>query len=138
MSKVTDKMAGAIAKPVNRAAIVILGAFTAVWGLWVSNPFWEVFSRAPLYDALNSSGPPGIDAETFWGGVALICDLFVCYGAICKERPAILLGSAIIGWVWAVISVMYFLGDWRNTGGITSGTLSIYGWFIFLNVLVNK
>ena len=39
-----------------------LGIYTILWGLWVANPFWDVFSTAPLYSQLSSIAP-----EVFWG-----------------------------------------------------------------------
>jgi hypothetical protein len=39
---------------------------------------------------------------------------------------------------WLMVSVMFFAGDWQNTGGITAATLAVYCGFIWLNLRVNR
>ena len=122
----------ALLRPVNRAVIIILGAYTVLWGVWVANPYWDVFTRAPLYDELNHFG-----SEPFWGIIAMVCGGITIYGATKPSFRALCAGAVVAFFHWLMISVFYFVGDWQNTGGITSLTFSILAAYIFLNIKVN-
>jgi hypothetical protein len=64
-------------KPINTAAIIILGAYTILWGLWVANPFWTVFDQAPIYNWMMQVMP-----EWIWGVVAILVGLLMVYGVL--------------------------------------------------------
>jgi hypothetical protein len=120
-------------KPVNTAAIIILGVYTTLWGFWMANPLWQVFTRAPLYAKMAAIAP-----EWFWGSLALAVGVFMIYGVI-RHKYLPLASGALVGYFhWLIISVLYFLGDWRNTGGITAGVISVYCGFIWLNIRKNR
>lgn len=127
-----DKFAHALLKPINTAAVVLLGIYTVVWGSWLANPFWSVFGRAQLFSTLGMVAP-----EVFWGCLAIACGLVTIYGAYRRSYPALTFGSAVAGWHWFMISIFYFLGDWQNTGGITALVFAVYAAFIWLNIRVN-
>lgn len=120
-------------KPVNKSAIILIGMYTFAWGLWVASPFWDVFTSAPLYSALIGVIP----AEWFWGSVAILCGLVTIRGALRRSYHSLLAGAGVIGWHWLIISILYFAGDWHNTGGITALFLAFYGAYIYLNLKVN-
>lgn len=120
-------------RPLNPTIIVILGVYTVVWGLWVANPFWTVFTQAPLYAAMA-----GIAGEWFWGGIAILAGIITSYGAYKPSYFNMHLGSFVAALHWLVIAIMYFLGDWTNTGGITSLCFAIYASIVWLNVKFNK
>ena len=122
----------AFLKPVNTAAISILGFTTFIWGLWIANPFWTVFDQAQLYDWMN------VLPEWFWGSVAVIVGVFMVYGVAKRSFSRLVLGARIGFYHWFVIGIMYFGGDWQNTGGIISMMLSAYCAFIWLNLKVNQ
>lgn len=126
-------------QPINTAAIVILGVFTVIWGAWVANPFWDVFTSAKLYSALYNFAPftTFIPPEIFWGCLAIICGLVTCRGALKRTYRTLTVGSGVMVWHWAMIATFYFIGDWHNTGGITSLVLACYAAFIYLNIKVN-
>lgn len=128
-----EKLISALLRPVNGAAVVILGAYTFVWGLWVASPFWEVFTRAELYGALSILAP-----EVFWGILAIFCGVVIMWGAWKRSEQALIVASLVGGWHWAMIAFFYFLGDVTNTGGITSLTFSIYAVYTYLNLKVNS
>lgn len=134
MSIVPDKehLAGALLKPINPAASIILGVYTVLWGLWVVNPFWSVFARAPLYSVMATIAP-----EWAWGCFALFCGSLMIYGAWKRSFGALTRGSIFVWGHWFLIGVCYFLGDWQSTGGITAIMLSIYAAFVYLNIRVN-
>lgn len=127
-----EKFAEALLKPVNTAAIVILGLYTITWGLWVANPFWSVFPGTQLFSALGLLAP-----EVFWGTLAVVCGLITVRGAYRRSYRALVIGALTAGAHWSMIAFFYFLGDWTNTGGITSLTFAIYAAFIYLNIRVN-
>lgn len=120
-------------KPINKSAIILLGIYTVVWGVWVVSPFWDVFTTAPLYSAMLGVIP----AEWFWGITAIICGLVTVRGAVTRSYRALLAGAGVVGWHWFIISILYFIGDWHNTGGITALFLALYAAFIYLNLKVN-
>lgn len=127
-----ETFAQALLKPINPAGAIILGVYTFVWGVWVANPFWTVFTQASLYSVMSSIAP-----EVFWGLLAMACGLAVIYGAVKRSYGAIIFGASVGGWHWFMIASFYLLGDIYNTGGITSLTFAIYAVFIYLNVKVN-
>lgn len=133
----SKKLAEALLLPINPAAVVLLGIYTTIWGFWVANPFWTVFSQAPLYDVLASIPPAVIPPEYFWGTIAMVCGCITIYGAIKRSYRPLITGASVAGWHWFMISVFYFLGDAANTGGITALIFAVYGAFVYLNIKVN-
>jgi hypothetical protein len=131
-----EKLAQTILKPINPSIIVILGAYTVLWGLWIANPFWTVFTQAPLYAVMAHSAP--IYPEVFWGTYAIISGLFTMRGAMKPSYRNLQWGSFFAFAHWLIIGMMYFMGDWMNTGGITAITFSIYSAIVWLNVKINK
>lgn len=134
MSNVITKehLAGALLKPINPAASVILGIYTILWGLWVVNPYWSVFARAPLYDVMAQLAP-----EWMWGCFALLCGGLMAYGATKRSYRALTNGAGAVWFHWCIIGICYFLADWQSTGGITSLCIACYAAFVYLNIRVN-
>jgi hypothetical protein len=119
-------------KPINPAASIILGIYTVLWGLWVVNPFWSVFARAPLYTVMAQLAP-----EWAWGCFALFCGGLMIYGAAKRSFGALTRGAGFVGMHWFLICLCYFLSDWQSTGGITALMMAIYAGFVYLNIRVN-
>ena len=134
MSIVTNKehLAGALLKPINPAASVILGVYTVLWGLWVVSPFWSVFARASYYSVMASLAP-----EVLWGIFALFCGGMMMYGAIKRSYRALTNGAGVMFGHWFIISLCNFLADWQATGGVTSMMIALYAGFVYLNIRVN-
>ena len=130
---IIKKLVNGLLKPINTSAVSILGIYTILWGVWVANPFWHVFSTAALYSQLNSIAP-----EVFWGLLAIVIGIITMYGVIRPSYRSLTMGALAVGWHWWMISLLYFMGDWQNTGGITAGIFFVYGCFIWLNLRVNK
>ena len=127
------KFATAILKPVNTAAIIILGVYTTLWGFWVANPFWTVFDQAPLYNWMMR-----VMAEVYWGLLALAVGILMIYGVLKHSYRSLITGALVGYFHWLMIAIMYFGADWQNTGGITSFIVSMYCGFIWLNITKNK
>lgn len=127
-----EGLAKSLLLPINPSAVIILGVYTIVWGLYVANPFWNVFTQAALYSQLAMLAP-----EVFWGCLAIACGTVTCYGAIKRKYRPLTVGAQTAGWHWLMISIMYFLGDPLNTGGITALVFAIYAVFIYINLRVN-
>lgn len=119
-------------KPVNLSLVALLGTFTVLWGFWVGNPFWNVFTRAPLYSVMS------FFPELGWGVAAFIAGLTILYGVWHPSYKAITRGLWTGSVYWIGISVMFFMGDWQNTGGITAAALSLLFAFIWINMRVNE
>jgi hypothetical protein len=127
-----EKLAKALLLPINPAAVIVLGIYTVVWGFWVANPFWSVFSSAELFGVLARLAP-----EYFWGCLAIVCGSITIYGAVKRSYKPLVRGAATSGWHWFMISIFYFMGDPLNTGGITALTFAVYAAFVYLNIRVN-
>jgi hypothetical protein len=127
------KLAKNILKPVNTAAMIILGVYTFLWGFWVGNPFWTVFDQAPLYNWMERFAP-----EAFWGLVAMAVGVLMTYGVLRHSYKSLVFGALVGYFHWLIIAIMYLGADWQNTGGITSLVISFYCGFIWLNITKNK
>lgn len=128
----TEKLAKALLLPINPAAVIILGIYTIVWGAWVANPLWEVFSHAPLYAKMATFAP-----EWAWGLLAIAMGAMTVYGAVRRYYPALVRGAASSGLFWFFVSIFYFVSDAASTGGITALVFAVYAFFIYLNIRVN-
>ena len=127
-----ERLAQALLLPINPAAVIIMGIYTVVWGIWVANPFWTVFTQAALSSKLASLAP-----EYFWGTIAIICGTITIYGAVSRRYGPLTRGAMAAGWHWLMIAIFYFMGDPFNTGGITALIFAVYAAFIYLNLRVN-
>lgn len=127
-----ERFVQALLLPINPALIVLLGIYTVVWGFWIANPFWTVFTQAPLYSAMAGFAP-----EWAWGGVALITGTVVTMGAVKRSYRALTRGAAVAFFHWFLIALMYFAGDPLSTGGITSLVIALYAAVVYLNIRVN-
>lgn len=132
MKERKEKLAEALLLPINPALIVLLGIFTVVWGFWIANPFWTVFTQAPLYDYMAALAP-----EWVWGGIAITAGVVICIGAVKRSYRALTTGAGVAFIHWLLISLMYFAGDPLNTGGITALLLAVYAAMVYLNIRIN-
>jgi hypothetical protein len=128
-----EKIASSLLKPINPSIIIVLGIYTVLWGLWIINPLWSVFPQAPLYSAMAAIAP-----EYVWGAIAIISGATTIRGAIKPSYYNIQLGSFIAFFHWLVIGILYLIGDWMNTGGITSLTFAMYSAIVWVNIKVNR
>lgn len=128
----TDEIARNMRRPINTAAISILGAYTFLWGLWIALP-WDTFTRGPIYDMMAILAP-----EPIWGASAMVIGSIILYG-VAKNSFTYLRRGALIGfYYWFVISGFYLLGSWESTGWINSAMVAIYCAFVALNLRINK
>lgn len=121
-----------VLQPINTAAVIILGVFTVLWGLWVFSPFWDVFNRAVVYHYFQ------ILPEYFWGSVAIASGTAMIYGVLRNSYRSLTMGSMVGFLHWFVIMAFFFAGDWQNTGGVTYLMIAVYCGYIWLNLRVNK
>lgn len=122
-----------LSKPINTAAIVIMGVYTILWGFWVGNPFWSVFHEAPQYSWLAR-----VLSEYGWGGIAVGVGIVMVYGVIRNSFHSLSIGSLVGAVFWGVIATGYYVGDWRDTAGLTKTMICLYCCFIFLNIRMNR
>lgn len=130
LNKIAVSLRGLLSVPLNKSSTTILALYTILWGLWVANPFWDVFSRAPLYNALSSVAP-----EVVWGGIALVCGCFMLWGVLRNSVKSLTWGAFVGFMNWFVIGGGYFIGDWQNTGGITTVAIAIFCGLVYLNAV---
>lgn len=127
-----EKFATALLLPINPALVVLLGIYTVVWGLWIANPFWDVFATAPLFSAMAN-----VASEYVWGGIAIVAGIVIIAGSYIRSYGALTRGSAVAFLHWFIISIMYFMGDPLNTGGITSLVIALYAAMVYWNIRIN-
>lgn len=126
-----QRFAQMLMEPINSVLIIILGAYTLVWGLWVINPFWDVFTHAALYSEMAKY------PEWAWGAFATASGLGILMGINKGSNKSLRLGAGIAYFHWLIISIMYFKGDWQNTGGITALAFSVYAFVVFVRLRKN-
>ncbi len=134
MAKFWEGVLREILRPLSRGVTIVTAFYTILWGLWVINPFWTVFTQAALYSGLEQLG-----SEWFWGGLAIVTGVLAIYTALkdsIKIKPYTCV--ALLGWHWLLVSLLYFYGDWHNTGGITSAFIALLCAYIYLNIKQNS
>lgn len=130
LRRIFIRLAPIFYRPVAPAVIQALALYTLIWGVWVINPFWEVFSQAGLYSGLS-----GVAPEAAWGGFAIVCGIAGMF-SLRRHWPKVTSAASMaISLHWAIVSLFYFMGDWQNTGGITALFLSILSAAVYLNVM---
>lgn len=131
MSRIERGLLGALRGPINPAAILIMATYTILWAFWIGIPLWDVFPTSSLYRVMSYF------PEWFWGMTGMTAGLFMLRGVLTRRVRALSLG-AFIGFVhWLVIGLLYLVGNWHNTGGITSIMIAVYCAYIYLNLRIN-
>lgn len=133
MSKLLDRLAVALLKPVNEVVTAMLGVYTITWGLWVANPWIDTFTHTALYSQLLDVIP----AEWVWGIFACVFGLLTLVGLLRHLPKTLFSGAGASGIHWFVITIFYFMGDISNTGGITALFICILSGYIYLNCKIN-
>lgn len=128
-----EKLARALLRPINTSGVIILGYYTLLWGIWLVMPWWSVFSTAPLFAIMAVLMP-----EWAWGTFAIAIGLGLIVATFKQHFISMTWVTLLTGWLWAAVSVFYFVADWQSTGGITSLMLAVYCAFVYLNIRVNK
>lgn len=130
--KKTDEVARGLRKPINTAAISIMGIYTFLWGLWLALP-WPTFNTGPVYNVMSTLGP-----EIVWGVAAMCIGAVIIWGVTSQTYKALLRGALAGFYYWLVISVFYMLGSWSADGWINAFMVSVYCAFVAINLRVNK
>lgn len=129
----TEKIAVSILRPINPSLIIVLAIYTIFWGLWLANPFTHVFGAAAIYSAMSALLP-----EVVWGGIAIASGLLIMRGALKPSFSNLQIGAFVGFFHWFIIGILYLMGDWINTGGITALTFAIYSAIIWVNIKLNR
>jgi hypothetical protein len=96
------------------------GTFTVVWGLWLLAPWWTVLTRADIYQAMEDFMP-----EWGWGVNAVLAGTAQVYGVLERSRRGLVWGTVAGVYHWGVISLLYLISDWANTGWLVSAWLAL-------------
>lgn len=99
----------------------LLGALWALaWGIWVGNPFWNVFPSSPTFRVLSQVAP-----ESVWG----LCSLAVGVGqlwAVYRDHLGWRYRVSVLAFLlWSFITLMFMLGNPSSTATITYGMLAL-------------
>ncbi len=107
-----------------KAIWIALGSYTIAWGLWIGNPFWDAFRpQAALYSEMKNFMP-----EWAWGLHAITIGIAIIYGIVKHWPRGIVWGYVASMYHWGLIAIFYALGDWHNTGVITSLAIMSFAW----------
>ncbi|ASR76480.1 hypothetical protein SEA_SAMISTI12_48 [Streptomyces phage Samisti12] len=128
----TDEMARGLRKPINTAAISIMGVYTFIWGLWLALP-WATFARSPIYGMMSNLAP-----ELVWGVAAMAIGAIMLYGVWSQVYRALHRGALAGFYYWFVISGFYLMGSWQSVGWINAFMVAIYCAFVAINLRVNR
>jgi hypothetical protein len=110
-----------------KALWIVIGGYTAAWGAWLLSPWWGVFSpRAGLYDQMNDFMP-----EWAWGVHAIVIGVCIIIGAAYRWPRGLWWGRVASTYHWTLIGVFYTLGDWHNTGALTSFAIVVLVHFMW-------
>lgn len=126
-------IADVLLQPLNTGGIILLAVYTMLWGVWLMFPFWDTFTAAQLYSVMSAVMP-----ELAWGIIAFAAGVVMAYGVLKPSYKSLTRGAWVGGMHWLAIAVMYFIGDYTNTGGITSLIFAAYACWIYVNIRVNK
>jgi hypothetical protein len=132
LEKVLDRLTYTLLMPLHKMVVFALGLYTLVWGLWVANPIWSVFEQADLYVVMAQVAP-----EWAWGLLAVVCGSSIIWGALRMSYKSLVGGAQLSFCHWLLVAIFYFIGDFHNTGGITSLFIAGYSAWVALNLKVN-
>lgn len=127
-----ERIAEGLLRPINPYATVLLGALTLVWGMWIVNPFWNVFPTSRVYSQASDFAP-----EWAWGTWSTLCGALILISLYKGSYKYLVRFLGFATWHWSTISTMFFWGDWQNTAGVTYGFIAIYCIYSYLNIKVN-
>ena len=128
-----ERVAASLLKPINPSVIIILGIYTIMWGVWVANPIWTVFTQAPVYSAMAE-----LAGEVTWGSIAVVAGLFIVRGATKPSYDNLVAGSIVGFFYWLVVGALFVVGDWQSTGGINALVFAAYSGIVWLNIKRNR
>jgi hypothetical protein len=128
----TDEIARGLRKPINTAAISIMGVYTFVWGLWLALP-WQTFVRSPIYESMSNLAP-----ELVWGIAAMFIGALMLWGVVKMGYKALHRGALAGFYYWLVVSGFYLFGAWQSVGWLNAFMVAIYCAFVAINLQVNK
>src|SRR5437868_10753898 len=123
-----QNVAKALIEPINPSAIILLGAMTIFWGLWMIAPWWTVYGTGLQY-AYMSQIP-----EVVWGGIAVVCGLGTSIGAIKGLYKPVLAGASIAFLHWTMITILFMAGSLVSPEWIFTLTFAVYAAYIRINV----
>lgn len=127
-----ETIARGLIKPLNPYASSLLGMLTMTWGLWIINPFWNVFDTAPVYNEALGFAP-----EVYWGAWATLCGIIILLSLYFSNAIWLARATGFAIWHWSTVSGMLWWGDWHNTAGLTYMFIAMYSTFIYLNIKIN-
>jgi hypothetical protein len=130
--KKTDEIARGMRKPINTAAISIMGAYTFIWGLWLALP-WDTFGRSSVYEMLNNLAP-----ELAWGIAAMLIGLYILRGVWKGAYKALHKGALAGFYYWFIVAGFYLIGSWQSTAWINAIMVAVYCAFVAINLRVNR
>lgn len=132
MRKIFDELAVNLSKPINTSAISIMALYTFSWGVWLLMP-WKALGISPASNLLKTLAP-----EPALGATAILIGSIMFYGVVKNGYKALRRGAAAGFYFWFTVSLLNLFSYWRSTGWITAGMVSIYCFFVAVNLRVNR
>lgn len=120
-----------LTRPINPYSTLLVGAMTAMWGIWLLMP-WSVFGSAALFSKMAEFAP-----EWAWGAWALTCGVLIILSVYNGLYKWLYRAMGFAVWHWSTVSTFMWWGDWRNTGGVTYSFVALMCIYLYINIKVN-
>lgn len=133
MRTALSRLAAQLIQPLRPLAIIVLGVYTLVWGIWVIEPAWNAIGHGQVFKVMSSLFP-----EYVWGTLGILIGIVLLFGLIIKSYQVLVVGSTLSGWFWGLITLLLFFGDWHSVLGWTALVFAIHASFIYLNIKINR
>ena len=109
-----------------RPFMVVLGFWTAAWGLWLAIP-WSVTFANPIYDAVRFLAP-----ESVWGFVLFAIGVGQIYHAFRPIRWAALIITFVATFLWSFIFIAFIVSAPYTTAMPVYGQVVIWNaWLLY-------
>lgn len=131
IDRLIDGIKDSMFRPINKSASAILGVFSIVWGFWLANPFWSVFSSEEVFEIMR------ILPETAWGTLAMALGVAILMG-MKGSRFSLLKWAVRAGfYFWLFVAIASLVGDWASPVGPTMLMITSYMGYVALNLSIN-
>lgn len=109
-----------------RPFMVVLGFWTAAWGLWLAIP-WAITFTNPIYDAVRF-----LASESVWGIVLFVVGVGKIYHAFRPIGSAALIITFIATFLWVFIFIAFMISAPHTTAIPVYGQVVVYNaWLLY-------
>lgn len=112
-----------------RSIEFVVALMLILWGVWVANPFWELFTASPVFGLMAHIGP-----EPAWG-VTVFAVGCLQMGFVFSRQWTARRATAVLSlFVYVLLSVMFGLGNFRGVSTVIYAVFALLCWFAYVNI----